>query len=309
MINLLEPGYGLYININSLTSNKLIKKFFQTTKRGKDFRNKLKHPGISPDKDFFIICMPKRLVGCALIRPELEIKRVILEGYVSPGYRRKGHGTLLLNKALERSRDLYSGKIHVCISSNNKAGKEFLKYHKFKQIRSFLEMEIQLDRCNHPENISNNIIIENLKQGQEKKLAEIQNQIFKGAWGFCPNTAQDIRYYMSLTGSDFEDILFLERNSRPFGYFWSHIISDQFKQGKAIKRARIHMFGLKKDFRSQGVGKLLLKLGLNHLKKQNINTVVLTVDSLNYPAVSLYRDLGFRVTGRKHWYELLLNHQ
>jgi len=69
------------------------------------------------------------------------------------------------------------------------------------------------------------------------------------------------------------------------------------------------MCGIKKNFRSQGKGNLLLSLGLDYLKKQNINTVVLTVDSLNQPAVSLYRDFGFRVTGRKYWYEFLLNHQ
>ena len=114
---------------------------------------------------------------------------------------------------------------------------------------------------------------------------------------------------MSLSGSKPQDILCFTLNSRPFGYFWSHIISDQFKQGETKKRARIHMCGIKKRFRSQRKGNLLLSSGLEYLKKQNINTVVLTVDSLNQPAVRLYRDFGFRVMGRKYWYEYLLNHQ
>jgi len=169
-------------------------------------------------------------------------------------------------------------------------------------------MGVDLDRVQLRGSQSNEITIKNLEPGQENDLAAIQNHIFTGSWGFCPNTSRDIKYFLNLTGSRIQDVLLLEKNHMPIGYFWSHPVSSQSKEKNRGQKARIHMLGLEKAFRSKGNGYILLSLGMNYLRKQELDFVGLTVDSMNHPAVNLYKKFGFRVIRRTYWYELLLDY-
>ena len=296
------------INFDSDGTRPEVEKFFQS-KIGKDFSDRLKRPSVSSDQDFFAAIFHETLIGCALIEPEPEIERIILNIYVLPDFRELGYGSLLLKKTLKRGKDLKARKVHVYVDAyNNKTARGFLAKHGFKRIRCFLDMEVKLDRVQMRKFLSNDITVINLEPGQEKKLAAIQNRIFTGSWGFCPNTSRDIEYFLYLTSSRLQDVLIMNKKGNPFGYFWSHSVSSHQVKGKCRdKRARIHMFGLEKDFRSKGNGYVLFSLGLNDLRKKEVDFVGLTVDSLNYPAVNLYKKFGFRTIGRKYWYELLLN--
>lgn len=296
------------INLDSDCARPEVEKFFQS-KIGKNFSDRLKRPSVSPDKDFFAVIFRKTLMGCALIEPEPEIERIILNIYVLPDCRELGYGSLLLKKTLKRGKDLKASKVHVNVDAYNKAARGFLAKHGFKRIRCFLDMEVKLDRVQMRKFLSNDITVLNLEPGQEKKLAAIQNRVFTGSWGFCPNTSRDIEYYLYLTSSRLQDVLILKKKGNPFGYFWSHSVSPHRVNGECrVRRARIHMFGLEKDFRSRGNGYILLSLGLNDLRKKEFDFVGLTVDSLNHPAVNLYKKFGFRTIKRKYWYELVLNY-
>ena len=61
---------------------------------------------------------------------------------------------------------------------------------------------------------------------------------------------------------------------------------------------------VRKDFRNQGIGGLLLKNLIDLSKKQNLTSVTLEVMEENYPAIHLYKNLGFEQIGlRKNYYK------
>ena len=61
---------------------------------------------------------------------------------------------------------------------------------------------------------------------------------------------------------------------------------------------------VKKDFRNNGIGSLLLKELIDLSKSLNIKNLFLEVNEKNTPAISLYNKFGFRKIGiRKNYYK------
>ncbi len=61
---------------------------------------------------------------------------------------------------------------------------------------------------------------------------------------------------------------------------------------------------VKKDFRNQGIGSLLLKELINLSKSLNIKNLFLEVNEKNTPAISLYNKFGFKkISIRKNYYK------
>ena len=61
---------------------------------------------------------------------------------------------------------------------------------------------------------------------------------------------------------------------------------------------------VRKDYRNQGIGGLLLKSLINLSKDLELNTITLEVMEENYPAIHLYKNFGFKQCGiRKNYYE------
>jgi ribosomal protein S18 acetylase RimI-like enzyme len=146
------------------------------------------------------------------------------------------------------------------------------------------------------------IAVEHFRAGDSAMLATIQNRIFAGSWGFCPNSPEEIRYFFRLTQSKWQDILMIRENAKIIGYSWLHHV---FKEGKdqEKRRWRLHMFGTDPEFQGKGWGKKLLQASLEHLWKRDATSLELTVDSENTPAIQLYKSAGFRVKYRDFWYE------
>ena len=63
------------------------------------------------------------------------------------------------------------------------------------------------------------------------------------------------------------------------------------------------MFGIHPDSRGKGLGQRLLASGLARFNREGMKSAVLTVDSENKPALSLYESFRFRVVEEAHWYE------
>lgn len=61
---------------------------------------------------------------------------------------------------------------------------------------------------------------------------------------------------------------------------------------------------VKKDFRNQGIGSLLLKELINLSKSLNVKNLFLEVNERNTPAISLYNKFGFKkISIRKNYYK------
>lgn len=263
-------------------------------------KNNLGRSNYSLAKDLFIAEWNRRIVGIADVTIELRIARVIIEWFVHPAVQRKRVGRELVKYGCERGRQQGAKKAHVCIPEEDKFTRNFAVELGFSQTRCFLGMEMTLKGSCERTPVS--VAVEHFRAGDAALLATVQNRVFTGSWGFCPNSPEDIRYFFRLTQSKWQDILMVRENAKIIGYCWLHPV---IREGKAIeqKKWRLHMFGIDPEFQGKGWGKEMFLAGLDHLRKRDVSSLELTVDSENTPAIHLYKSYGFRVKSREFWYE------
>lgn len=259
----------------------------------------LTRPNYSPQQDLFVLEKEGRgLIGFADIFSELIINRVIFEGFVRPDYRRTGLAARLLERALTRSHEIGAELAHVCVNEDNQVARQFLSAADFAPQRIYLELERKLEGFIESSPALDLGYFSEFQEGQEAILAQVQNDVFAGSWGFCPNTTGDIRYYLRLTKTRLRDVLAVKDGNDILGYLWPQICKSS--RGRT---GRIHMFGVVPGFRGKGLGRHLMVHALAWCQQKGLETVGLTVDKLNQPAVALYESLDFRVKARNIWYE------
>lgn len=266
------------------------------------FQKKMDKPGYSPEQHLLLAEWKGKIIGCADMSPEPKIGRVILNGLISVRHRGKGLAGEMMESILERAEKLGFKIAHVCVSEDNAAARGLLSKSSFSVVRQFHGLEIGLQGLPDDKfDLSSQEII-SLKPGEEALLAKIQNRCFTGTWGFCPNTTEEIIYYLNLTESRLKDVIVAKGEKRIVGYCWMHLIGDR-GQRDVQKKGRIHMLGVDPDYRRRGIGKNLLKAGLYHLKKRGVEMAELTADKENADALAIYHSLGFRKKSTSLWYE------
>ena len=270
------------------------------------FESIMGRPNFIPTRDIFLAeNKTGKVLGFSFIRFEQAIKRVIFACFVRPPHRRQNLGTELLRWSIHKARKGRAGKMHASVEDRNIKGQGFLSRVGFIPVRRHLRMKLDLSRFSEGRKAFESTQLENFLEGQESALAEIQNAIFKGSWGFCPNTEEDIKFFLKLTGSRLQDILVLFAGEKRAGYLWPHIISEE--PGYVFpKQGRIHMCGIVKEFQGRGWGRSLIISGLLWFRQLGIQNIELMVDSQNVPAVALYKSLGFVTCTQELWYELSL---
>jgi len=60
----------------------------------------------------------------------------------------------------------------------------------------------------------------------------------------------------------------------------------------------IHELAVKKDFWGHGIGKMLMKMALKHIKKLGLKKAGLWVGENNREAIQFYEKLGFKIIGK-----------
>lgn len=264
----------------------------------------LRRPQYSPHLDLFLAKWNEDMVGFLNLTPELRIGRVILNGFVNPGHRRLGLATEMLCSALKRAEALKGKVVHVCLSEGNTAGQSLMKKWCFSPVRHFLNLQINLAKDLKKEADQIPDQFDHFLPGKEARLAALQNRCFAGTWGFCPNTAEEIKYYLDLTDSRLKDVLAARtrKNENIIGYCWTQMLT-RAKTARSGRKGRIHMFGVDPNYQGKGIGKALLIEGLHYLKNKGAEDVELTVDKKNKGALALYSSLGFKRKSVSIWYE------
>ncbi len=264
----------------------------------------LRRPNYTPYLDLFLAKRNEDVVGFLNVTTELRIARVILDGFVHPRHRRRRLATRMFHSALERAAALKGKVAHVCLSESNEAAQALMRKLDFTSVRCFLELKMSLPKNLKTEANWQLADFDHFKSGEEDILAALQNKCFSGTWGFCPNTTEEIIYYLDLTGSRLKDIITVRssKDQSVIGYCWMQITKGRntphFKS-----KGRIHMFGIDPGYQGKGLGKALLQAGLQYLKEKGIEEAELTVDRKNKEALSLYRSFGFKKISTSLWYE------
>ena len=266
----------------------------------------LGRPNYSPEQDLFLVEIAGNIVGYMDVAPELTIKRVILDCWVQPEYRRRGLATKLLGYAINRAQEMGAKVAHVNIMDDNVVAKSVLPGLGFEYVRRLLELRLDLTKLRWQDIDQAALGGRHLRRGEEDKLTQIQNRSFAGTWGYNPNTVEEITYRTNLSSFSPEDVVLTCDGDKVVGYCWTGLT---FEGEAAIgeRKGRIFMLGADPDYRGRGVGKRVLLAGLAHLESKGIRVAELTVDSENKAARALYRSAGFEVRASSLWYEKPLN--
>ncbi|MBN1225344.1 MAG: GNAT family N-acetyltransferase [Candidatus Aminicenantes bacterium] len=274
--------------------------FGLSEKETRFLRVKLSRPGYDPEKDLFLLSDSNGVIAFFDTIPEPGIDRVVVNFQVRREDRFADAAGALMGPCLNRCSELKARRIHVCLDEEDHAGQLFFKNSGFTRVRTFFELKADLRERRESVDDPDLRMCASFAAGDDAYLQKLQNGIFSGSWGFCPNTVEEIEYYLALTATKIEDILLLREKDDLLGYSWAH---ESLASGDTLKTARIHMFGIKKKFRGRGLGRKLLNLSLDALQSLGFRTVELTVDAQNKPACALYAALGFRVQSRCLWFE------
>jgi len=269
----------------------------------RDFKSDVIRPGYSLDKDLFIAIHNGKIAGFSDVIAEKIIGRSLIDLFILPTYRRMGIGKALLSAAIRRAVGHQSQRAHIKIEESNHEGKDFFLKGGFQNVRRFIEMHMEM--CSSRINSYSPVFahgIRPLKKGEEMRLLSLQNRVFKGSWGFCPNSIEELLYYIKRTETRIEDILVLESDSKVVGYIWPHKLSNRINI-HSEKRERIHMFGIHPSYQKMGWGEKILSVCLHRMNSRGTESVEITVDENNWTALSIYRKAGFGEFGRTLWFE------
>ena len=261
----------------------------------------LGHPRFQPENNLWVAERDGQLLGYVGVFLEPGIGRALLDGLVHPQQRKKGIATDLFARAIAHARRSGLKTAQICIAQTNPAAKNLMKRLELQFIRRFIGMEIDLAASSLPAITQVSYTIRHLQPGEAHLLTDIQNRSFADAWGFNPNTTEEIAYRINLSSCAPEDILMACLQDRPIGYCWTRRFVEKHGSSKSAK-GEIHMLGVDPDFRKQGVGRNVLLAGLSHLKDNSIPVIELTTDSEDPAALRLYESIGFKKMMVSEWY-------
>lgn len=262
----------------------------------------LGRPNFAPETDLFVAELNEKLVGCFSVTLEHGIQRVLLDGLVHPLHRHKGIATELFSSGLQRISKSSIPSAQVSVLEANASAKGLLKDLKFRFIRHFFEMRLDITELGLPAARQGPTTSRRLKNGEEALLTELQNRCFGDSWGFNPNTTEEISYRLNMQGRSPDDVTLTFLGNKPVGYCWI-IINAEENAKREKNKGLIHMLGVDPDYRQQEIGKAILLNGLDDLRARGVDIVELTVDSENRAACSLYESVGFEVYAKTEWYE------
>jgi len=216
---------------------------------------------------------------------------------VSQRHRRKGLGVALLHRAVERSRGVGARIVHVPATAGDLASGGLLQKAGFAPVRHFLHMV-----CGSLPAVSTvarrGFELRSPDPGEAAGLADLQNAVFEGSWGYSPHTGDEIAALLSLPGRGPDRVLTLTESGRPIAYAWTHL----FRSGGAWN-GTLTMNGVHPAYRRVGLGEMIAAAGVRSLFEAGAASVDLEVDGTNALAVRLYERLGFRRRGGTFWYE------
>ena len=276
----------------------------------------LEGPNYSPEQDLFIVEIDEDIVGYMDVKPELTIGRVVLDCWVSLEHRRRGLATRLLNNATDHARLLGAKAAHVNIREDKVVARRALSRLGFSLIRRFLELRLDIANVDETvkERLPSRLSVDMaqaalgcryLQPGEEDKLTQLQNRAFVGAWGYNPNTVEEMTFRINSSTYSREDIVLIYERDKAIGYCWTGISCEEGVP--SIRKGRVLMLGVDPDYRDKGIGKKLVLAGLARLKSKGLQVAELTVDSENKAACALYQSLGFEVQASTFWYERVIN--
>lgn len=265
-------------------------------------RRQLEQPSCDPERNILLAWCDGSLAGFVSITPELNIGRTVASGGVLADFRGQGLGRRLVTAALDRASDLDATVLHVQASDDDEPFHRLLDSSGFERVTTYWNM-IWSSGAPRGADLPAGYSFRDFKLGvDEERLTDLQNAVFGGTWGFCPNTVEEITARVRLERTEPEGIIFVLDDELPVAYCWTSRAKNEFGS-----IGYISMTGARSEYRGKGIGTAAIAAGMDYLESRAVDRIELEVAAENVVARDLYVNLGFAHTRETFWYEKLLS--
>lgn len=262
-----------------------------------DLRLWLEIPTVQPELNCFLAFDGDILTGYLQVFPEVPIDNIVANAGVLPNHRRRGIGTLLMKQAFDRGEQLRVGTVQVSVQDSAAEAKSFLESLGFKYVRRYQRMRRGSQPSADPANAPG-AELSHLQEGDHQVLSVLQNASFATHFGFSPNDPDDIRHRLHLPGTSPEDVVTARKDGEVVAYCWTRV-----EEGEDGLTGAVWMTGVLPSQQGTGLGRIILRAGLQHMLAQNVRYIELEVDEENGSARHLYTTEGFEDIHAILWYQ------
>ena len=228
-----------------------------------------------------------------------------IEAVVHPKYRSRGFGTQLLKEAITICGD----KTRIWSHGDLPQAQSIAASLKLERLWANLQMSKQLIEIDE---VNPRYLIRSFLPGiDDQAFLELNNKVFgdhpdQGRW-----SNSDLEVRVNEEWFDEKGFFVCEDKGKLIGFCWtkihgahthSHLGNEADHGHEAI--GEIYVLAVNPDYKGQGVGRDLTITGLNYLRYQGLNNVMLYVGVENKPAFKLYKSLGFNEFGSDVMYRV-----
>jgi mycothiol synthase len=264
----------------------------------------LRHGGDKSDSHL-VIEENKEVIAYAHLDTTDLVAGPSVEAVVHPQHRGKGLGSLILKEAIKICGD----KTRIWSHGDLPAAKAIAASLKLERVWSNLLMSKSLGEI---QPVTSKYPIRTFIPGLDNQaFLALNNKVFadypdQGGW-----SEDDLKVRVNESWFDDKGFFVAEDSGELIGFCWtkihgahthSHSGGDDDHGHEAL--GEIYVLAVNPDYKGQGVGRDLTITGLNYLKYQGLNNVMLYVGVENKPAFKLYKSLGFNEFGSDVMYRV-----
>ena len=264
----------------------------------------LRHGGDKSDSHL-VIEENKEVIAYAHLDTTDLVAGPSVEAVVHPQHRGKGLGALILKKAIKICGD----RTRIWSHGDLPAAKAIAASLNLERLWSNLLMskslgEVQPVTSKYP-------IRKFIPSLDNQAFLALNNNVFadypdQGGW-----SEDDLKVRVNESWFGDKGFFVAEDKGELIGFCWtkihgahthSHTGGDDDHGHEAL--GEIYVLAVNPDYKGQGIGRDLTIAGLNYLKYQGLNNVMLYVGVENKPAFKLYKSLGFNEFGSDVMYRV-----
>jgi mycothiol synthase len=264
----------------------------------------LRHGGDKSDSHL-VIEENKEVIAYAHLDTTDLVAGPSVEAVVHPQHRGKGLGALILKEAIKICGD----RTRIWSHGDLPAAKAIAASLKLERLWSNLLMSKSLGEI---QPVTSKYPIRTFIPGLDNQaFLDLNNKVFadypdQGGW-----SEDDLKVRVNESWFDDKGFFIAEDRGELIGFCWtkihgahthSHTGGDDDHGHEAL--GEIYVLAVNPDYKGQGIGRDLTISGLNYLKYQGLNNVMLYVGVENKPAFKLYKSLGFNEFGSDVMYRV-----
>lgn len=219
--------------------------------------------------------------------------RLATEVLVDPELRGRGIGRALLDRLAIEGRNEGLERLDAWAHHADAAAVGIAEALGMRVTRQLWQMALRLDRVlprHRRAELPDGVALRTFRRGQDEELL---TALIRAAFPEHPENAwfstQDLEARARLPWFDPTAILLAldTRSTEALGVHWMKLEPEE-------GRGEVYLLGLVPEAQGRGVGRSLLLEGLDEMRRRGIGLAYLYVEAENEPAVSLYRQVGFR---------------